>query len=395
MPKRLITFCLLFLISMAAGRERPWLWFLTEADMISRSQLSETALEGSEWPRYDSLGRAFFRLKAPEAKKVVLMSMESYYKVELQKGDNGYWYGVSQPMPLGFHLYRYYVDDSLRMDDCTSLYSGWEGGINAIELPEGHEGNYYRRQDVAHGQLHDFVYYSTVEKRQRHSYVYTPASYEQSVNRRYPVLYLQHGMREDERAWAVQGRVCDIMDNMIASGACKEMIVVLDSGNIGMTYQDYNKLHPEVTWQDYGAEFESIMVEDLIPSVDRTFRTYADSLHRAISGNSLGGRQTLDIVCRHPGLFAYVSTFSGSFHFDVSQLPAVYGGVFSNPGAFNSRVKLFFFGCGSCERMGTKDYCDRLREMGIHTHYYCSEGTAHEWLTWRRCLRELLPLLFK
>lgn len=391
MLKRLLIFCMCFLASGKTNKPRQVI--ITEADIISRSKVSETAREGAQWPRFDDSRRAYFRIEAPEAKEVVVHCMGS--DMLMQQGDKGCWYGVSRPLPEGFHLYRYIVDGEHAVDSESRVYCGWRGGVNGIEIPEGPCGDYYRIQDVPHGRLNDFEYYSSVEQRQRHCYVYTPADYDASGARRYPVLYLQHGMRENERAWAEQGKVGEIMDNLIAERVCRPMIVVLDSGNIGMSLFNYIQEHPKATELDFGADFIPIMTNDLIPSIDSAFRTISDRGHRAMAGTSLGGRQTFEVTLRHPELFAYIGTFSGSFYFGPEQLGMVYDKVFTRPEDFNSKVKVLFLGCGSDEDFGTRAMSDRLTEMGIANTYYCSEGTGHEWLTWRRCLKAFVPLLFR
>ncbi len=393
MLKRLLLFCLCILMSDKVDRETPWTSFITEVDILSRSMVSETAVEGKEWPRYDRGRQGYFRLYAPDASDVVLRCMGS--DIQMHKGAKGYWYGVSRPLPLGFHLYRYVVDGEHALDGSSRVYCGWKGGINAIEIPEGQEGSYYRVQEVPHGRLNDFSYYSTSSGHQRHSFVYTPAGYDRSGGRRYPVLYLQHGMRENEHAWAEQGRLSEIMDNLIAEGLCQPMIVVLDSGNIGMSYFDYSLEHPDVTEYEYVTEFLPIMTQDLIPAVDSAYRTIGSRDHRAMAGTSLGGRQTLDMAIHHPECFSYIGTFSGSFTFSPNQMETVYDRAFTDADRFNSQLKVFFFGCGSEEDYDTDAICERLSDLGIRHQFYCSEGTGHEWLTWRRCLKAFVPLLFK
>ena len=366
---------------------------LTEADIICRTRVVENAAEGEQWPRYANDRCVFFRLEAPDAKEVTIRCMGC--DIGMNKGLDGAWYGVSRPLPLGFHLFRYIVDGEKRIDSLIHTYCGWKGDIHAIEIPEGKEGDYYRDQNVAHGKIEDFEYHSSVENQTRHCYVYTPSDYHREVGRRYPVLYLQHGMREDERAWVEQGHVRQIMDNLIASGACKPMLVVMDSGNIGESLFDFLEEHPDAKEKDFGATFVPILIHDLIPAIDSAFHTIGDSDHRAMAGTSLGGQQTLDATLPHPGFFAYIGTFSGAFNFDAKETRYIYDKIFTRPEIFNQRVKVFFFGCGSREDYGTKDLCDSLNEKGIHNQYYCSEGTGHEWLTWRRCLREFVPLLFR
>ena len=219
--------------------------------------------------------------------------------------------------------------------------------------------------------------------------VYTPAEYETGT-RRYPVLYLQHGMGEDETGWSRQGQLPHIMDNLVARGEAVPMVVVMESGDVKAPFRGGSN---EAGRSDYGATFYKVLLNDLIPMVDRTFRTLSDRDHRAMAGLSWGGHQTFDVVFTHLDLFSYAGAFSGAiFGLDVNQ---TYGGIFSRPAEVNSRLHYLFLGCGSEEDMGTGRLVDDLRRAGVRVDSYVSVGTHHEWLTWRRCLRAFVPHLFK
>ena len=231
-------------------------------------------------------------------------------------------------------------------------------------------------------------YWSESQQQWRHALVYTPAEYEQG-KKKYPVLYLQHGMGEDETGWShpLQGRAGIILDNMIASGECVPMIVVMESGDTQAPFG-----YGGTTYDSYGKSFNEALIADLIPMIDQTFRTKSDRENRAMAGLSWGGRQTWESALPNLDKFSYIGTFSGAlFGMDVKQ---VANGVFQRPD-FNQQVHYLFLGVGTEENFGTQQMVKELQQMGVDAHLYESPGTAHEWLTWRRCLKEFVPHLFK
>ena len=377
------------------------LLFLTLAAVPANAQLSagipenttvsETALWMRQWPRVDSQDRAYFKIYAPNAKEVIADCRE---KVVLTKDKDGYWTGRSNPLDKGFHFYHFLVDGLRVTDINTYTYGGSYGRSSAIEIPEGPEGDYYRPHDVPHGQVRNVVYFSSYENRFRRCNVYTPAEYEKG-DKRYPVLYLQHGMCEDETGWPEQGKANLILDNLIAAGECEPMIVVMDNGNCGINFMEIMQENPSMSREGFGASFGPILLNDIIPTIDKQFRTLTDREHRAMAGLSWGGRQTMDVTLTNLDKFAYIGSFSGAVSLNPSNLEKAYDGVFSDPDAFNSQVKALFIGIGSREGDGARRLSDALKGIGITNTYFESKDTAHEWLTWRRCLREFLPMLFK
>lgn len=222
--------------------------------------------------------------------------------------------------------------------------------------------------------------------------VYTPAEYEKNPKKKYPVLYLQHGMGEDETGWSAQGYMQNIMDNLIAAGKAKPMIVVMESGDVRAGFHPRKGFDVEAERSMFGASFQQVLFKDLIPWVQSTFRCYTDREHRAMAGLSWGGKQTFDATLNHLDMFSYIGTFSGAL-FGVD-LKTCYNGVFSDAKAFNKRVHYLFLGIGSEENFGTQQMHEELQKMGVNSHLYVSPGTHHEWLTWRRCLKEFVPKIF-
>lgn len=366
--------------------------FKPSADIPAGTKVAENALYLREWPRVDNHQRAYFKVYAPDATKVQVDCRKVY---DMVKGENGNWYGHTDSLALGLHFYNFIIDGATVTDINTDTYGGSYGKSSAIEIPEGPEGDYYRPHEVPHGQVRSFVYYSAYEKQYRRANVYTPAEYETSPDKHYPVLYLQHGMCEDETGWPSEGKANFILDNMIAAGECQPMIVVMDKGNCSINFMTLVQEHPEYTREEFGASFTPVLLQDIIPAIDKNFRTIPDKWHRAMAGLSWGGHQTFETVLRHTDTFAYMGSFSGALFIPENQLDKVYDGVFADPKAFNKQIKGFFIGIGSEEGQGAHQLSDALNAKGVKNVYYESPGTAHEWLTWRRCLHQFLPMLWK
>lgn len=365
---------------------------MTEQEVKDRTQAASTNIPGYEYPRLDEEHCAHFRFYAPQAGRLQVDCCGKKY--DMQKDADGFWTVKTDPLVVGFHYY-FLIADGVQMADPSSYtFFGCCRMASGIEVPEGVEGDYYRpQQGVPHGQVRSCTYYSEAKKEFRRCMVYTPAEYETKVKKRYPVLYLQHGMGEDETGWSAQGCMQHIMDNLIASGQCVPMLVVMDSGDVKAPFipRKGKDVNEERTL--YGASFYRVMLEDLIPMIDRTFRTYTDREHRAMAGLSWGGHQTLTTTLPHLDKFSYIGAFSGAiFGLDVK---TCFDGVFADAGKFNKQVHYLFLGCGTEEQFGTRKLAESLRKIGIHVDYYESQGTAHEWLTWRRCLYRFVPHLFK
>lgn len=358
-------------------------------DVPDDARLSETAIDGNDFPRVGSDRRAYFRFSAPDARRVQLDICGRKY--DMRRDTDGRWCAVSEPLAVGFHYYFFIVDGAVVTDPATDTFFGCHRQASGIEIPEGSEGDYYRPQrDVAHGELRSIYYYSASAQTWRHAMVYTPAAYDTDRRRRFPVLYLQHGMGEDETGWSHQGRMQHIMDNLIAAHKAEPMIVVMESGDVRAPFRggDNRQGHSQ-----YGATFYPVLTKDLIPYIDSHFRTRTDRDSRAMAGLSWGGHQTFDVVFSNPDLFAYLGAFSGAiFGLDTA---TAYDGIFTRPDDFNRRFHAFFLAAGSQENFGTERLAGQLREQGINVTYSSSEGTHHEWLTWRRALRDFLPLLFR
>jgi len=371
---------------------------------------AETNVWGAEYPRVDSAGKVEVRIKAPDATKVRL-NFWSGPKVDMVKQPDGFWTVVTPPLVPGLHYYMLNIDGAEVADPGSHAFFGGSKHASAIEVPEP-GADYYAIRAVPHGQVREVWYDSKVTGNWRHALVYLPPGYDEQTKTRYPVFYLQHGGGEDETGWIRQGRANFILDNLIAAGSCKPMIVVMAYGYArragqpapNLTGRPFGSPEAMKAMQDMTAAFEADVTEALIPFVDSTFRTLADRDHRAMAGLSMGGMQTFQVTLNHLDLFSHIGGFSGAagplvLGGQKLDPKTAYGGVFADPAAFAKKVRLLWLGIGTQEpeRMlaGIRGLHASLTEAGIPHVYYESPGTDHEWQTWRRDLKDFAPRLFR
>ncbi|RZL83866.1 MAG: esterase [Sphingomonas sp.] len=379
------------------------------AAMIAPTALAQTAVPavvedfrpstlnqpGQSYPQVNSQGFVRFKITAPEAKSVkVSLGLGGRGGTVLAKAADGSWTGTSEgSLDPGFHYYHLTVDGGTFNDPGTLNFYGstrWESGI---EIPAD-DADFYALKAVPHGRVEQILFPSPSTQTQRRAFVYTPPGYDAGKPTRYPVLYLQHGWGEDETAWSNQGHANLIMDNLIASGRARPFIIV-------MTYGMTNDIRPGSPGGLASFDikpFQTVLVNELIPYVDTHFRTLADQRHRAMAGLSMGGFETKLIAPKNLDTFAYIGLLSGGTMSldDVDKTPG-----------YRERVKLTFVSFGSREldggrtgppggpRVDPRANADALKKAGINSVFYVSPGTGHEFLSWRRSLHEMAPLLFK
>jgi enterochelin esterase family protein len=327
----------------------------------------------------------------------------------MTKQADGFWTIVTPPLVPGLHYYTLVVDGAEFADPGSHSFFGGGKHASAVEVPEP-GSTYYSIQKVPHGQVREVWYDSKVTGSWRHALVYLPPGYDEQTKTRYPVLYLQHGGGEDETGWVRQGRANFILDNLIADGSSKPMIVVMAYGyarRAGQPAPDLSLPRDSAermkAMQDMTAAFEADVKEALIPFVDQTFRTIADREHRAMAGLSMGGMQTFHVTLGNLDLFSHIGGFSGAMRLALGEgkldPKTAYGGVFADPAAFGKKVRLLWLGVGTEEpermREGIRSLHASLTEAGIKHVYVESPGTDHEWQTWRRNLKDFAPRLFR
>jgi enterochelin esterase-like enzyme len=297
----------------------------------------------------------------------------------------------------GFHYYWFVLDGAAVADPSSETFFGYGKQVSGVEVPEP-GADYYAAKDVPHGELRAAWYHSMVTGQPRRAYVYTPSGYDAEATKRYPVLYLQHGAGEDERGWGNQGRMNFILDNLLAAGKATPMIVVMDKGyatRAGASAPAPGARGPGPLG-DFSA-FADVLLKDLVPTIDARYRTLADREHRAMAGLSMGSMQTLQIALTHPDTFAYVGGFSGPV-FGPFEVKTAYNGAFADVQAFNGKTKLLYLSAGTAEGRihdGVQKMHEALDAAGVKHVFAESQGTAHEWQTWRRALNDFAPRLFR
>ncbi|MFC1551171.1 alpha/beta hydrolase-fold protein [Candidatus Latescibacterota bacterium] len=347
---------------------------------------------GREYPQVNSEGRVRFRIEAPDAKSVNV-GLGGRGGTALTKAEDGSWMGTTaQPLDEGFHYYMIIIDGA-RVPDPNTLYfygaSRWGSGI---EVP-AHDREFYALKDVPHGHIRENLYFSKITGAWRRNFVYTPPDYDAKPDERYPVLYIQHGMGEDETGWGVQGKANLILDNLIADNKAVPMIIVIDTG--------YAARQGVSAGRGTGA-YEDVLINEVIPMIDTRFRTVADREHRAMAGLSMGANQTIQITMNNLDVFSHIGGFSGTSNYPSTEVidPATFrNGRYKDGAALNKQIKLFFLSLGTKEPDPFPGSVGAFRAMldsvGIEHVYYESPETAHEWLTWRRSLYQFAPLLFR
>jgi enterochelin esterase-like enzyme len=366
-----------------------------------------TNVPDAQYPRVDSAGRAEFRFKAPDATAVKL-NFWSGPKLDMAKQADGFWTVTTPPLVPGFHYYTIVVDGAEVSDPSSHAFYGGGKDASGIEIPEA-GSTYYLPQDVPHGEVREIWYHSDVTGTWRHALVYTPPGYDEQTKVRYPVLYLQHGAGEDETGWTKQGHANFILDNLIAAGKAKPMMIVMANGNArragsappapGARFgspEMMKAMHEMMT------AFEDDETKVLIPYIDAHFRTIPDREHRAMAGLSMGGMQTFQVTFDHLELFSYIGGFSGAamaFGGQPFDTKTALNGELADPAAFAKKVHLLWIGVGTDEpammHTGIMNLHNALTEAHVQHIFYESPGTSHEWQTWRRDLKDFAPRLFQ
>ena len=359
-----------------------------------------TTQQEKKFPQVNSQGSVRVSLSAPQALKVQLDI--GGVKYDLKKDTSGLWTGESAPQDEGFHYYQLNIDGASAPDPGSLYYYGASRWGSGIEIP-AKDQDFYALKNVAHGQLRETQYFSKTSNSVRRVYIYTPPGYDKD-NKNYSVLYLQHGMGENETGWGNQGRTGLIMDNLIAEGKSLPFIIVMENSSVnfgGIPRVPRPAGAPTAAppapngprpggmgGMNFAAQFERILIDDLIPFVESNFRVIPDQAHRAMAGLSMGGMQTHSIVVANPNLFSHVGMFS-SGTFSPTEIKDI--------DAFKKSVKVVFMSFGGREggsaRIGAA--ADEWNKVGIKGVSYVSPETAHEWQSWRRSLHEFVPLLFK
>lgn len=349
---------------------------LAQTAVLEDFKPSETNQPGQDYPMVNSQGYARFKIVAPAADSArVSLGLGGKGGTKLNKVEDGSWMATTEgPLDEGFHYYNVKIDGGKFNDPGAKNYYGsirWESGI---EIP-AKDKDFYALKNVPHGHVHQILFPSPSTNTSRRAFVYTPPGYEKGKGK-YPVLYLQHGWGEDETAWMNQGKANLIMDNLIAEGKTKPFIIV---NTYGMTNEvKFGKI------REFKIEpFQTVLVDELIPYVDANFRTIAKRESRGMAGLSMGGMETKTITLNKPNVFGYYGLLSGGTYASID---------------FKDKIKpkFIFQSCGSKERPeGIRKSTEELKTAGFNAVSYISEGTAHEFQSWRRAFYQMAPMMFR
>ena len=363
------------------------------AQLVENSQPAVTNISKTSCPCILENLSVAFKIKAPEAKKVQIDLGKMY---DMTKDDQGVWSITTDPQVPGFHYYSLVIDGYKVMDPASETFYGMGRMASAIEIPEK-GADFYEVKDVPHGAIASKYYFSKVTNDWRRLYVYTPAGYDTNTKEKYPVVYIQHGGGEDERGWTVQGKTDIILDNLIAEGKAKPMIVVISNGNVssGKGQGGYSSAGM--------AAFKEEMTKNIVPFIDKNFRTLANVNNRALCGLSMGGGQSFYTGLESLDCFASVGVFSSGIfgginnptgkEFDAEkEIP----GLLSKSHSFNEKLKLFYVSVGEQDPRYeyTKKAVNKFKDSGLKVEFNSFPG-AHEWQVWRKSLRDFASRVFK
>ncbi|ORC88973.1 putative esterase [Trypanosoma theileri] len=333
-----------------------------------------------------SKGTVQVRLRFPKAQTVVIKTPEKEYP--LMKLDDGIWMATFS-LPIGFQYIFILVDDADVISPFLPIGFGYSRPINYIEVPpptKEKESLYYLMQlDINHGTVAHEFFQSKVTGRMEKLLVYLPPSYHLGSDK-YPVLYLQHGHGENENGWVYQGKVNIIADNLIAEGKMREMIIVFGNGMVRVNGKDLDAV-----------KYCDVLVEDVIPFVEKRFRVHADRENRAVAGLSMGSMQASYVSLLHQELFAWVGLFSGFLRFfHLAETKEHLEVLKRDVEGFKKNNRLFFRCMGREDEFFPKFLEDDviLEEIGVTTMRVLYNG-RHVWQVWREAARDFLPLLFK
>lgn len=352
-----------------------------------------------------------FRFKAPKAVRVQLTGdflpvqknakFEAPGIVDLKEGQEGVW-EYTTPEPLKPELYSYsFIVDGLRMNDPANVYLIRDvSTLTNVFIIGGDRADFYKVNPVPHGTVSRIWYDSPALGLERRMTVYTPAGYETS-GKRYPVLYLLHGMGGDEEAWISLGRTAQILDNLIAQGKAKPMIVVMPNGNASQEAAPGESSRgmvpptmqlPKTMEGSYEQAFPEI-----VKFIDKNYRTIKSKSGRAIAGLSMGGFHSLHISKQYPDMFNYIGLFSAAIMPNKEVSSPIYENMEGKLKVqFDKNPALYWIAIGKTDFLykANEEYRKLLDEKGYkYTYYESDEG--HIWKNWRIYLTEFVPMLFR
>ena len=350
---------------------------------------ASTNVRSSKYPQILPDNRVMFRIKAPDAQKIQIDLARKY---DMVKDTGGYWTLTTDSISEGFHYYSLLIDGVAVADPSSETFYGMGRNASGIEIPFPGEG-YYAVKDVPHGDMRSNRYFSRVTNSWRRFLIYTPPGYDANTTEKYPVLYILHGGGEDERGWAAQGKTDLILDNLIAEGKAKPMLVVMPDANLGTGGFSGDGIESSLRM------FEREMKQAIIPFVEKNYRTREDPGGRALAGLSLGGLHTLYTGFNNTNMFSYLGVFSSGWILPMQNktADAQYSFIKTNESTISKNLKSLWIAMGGKEDIAynnCKTMLAKFDEMGIK-YTYSEYAGGHTWPVWRNNLYNFASLIFK
>jgi enterochelin esterase-like enzyme len=352
--------------------------------------------------------RVTFRIVAPKASEVILRGdwMTGGSGEKLTKDDQGLWSVTVGPLTPDFYSYSFSVDGVKTIDPRNATIKQGITSVDSMVFVPGEESSFEDNKPVPHGEIRQVWYRSGTLDMQRRMHVYTPPGYEGGADR-YPVLYLLHGAGDEDSGWSTVGRAGFILDNLLAAGKARPMLVVMPNGSLprpanlpviapGTTTPP----PPEVTAALAAAaeRFNAELLKEILPLVEKNFRVIPDREHRALAGLSMGGGQTLRVVAANPDQFAYVGIWSAGIGRENAEFWEKRNAkFFEQADKVNQWIKVLSVSVGDKDAgalAGSKSLCQVLDKHGIKNRLHISEG-GHTWINWRHYLNDFAPVLFQ
>jgi enterochelin esterase family protein len=346
-------------------------------------------------PRILADKRVVISLYAPKATEVVVSGdfQKQYKPLSLTKNDQGVWSVVIDPLKPDYYTYTLTVDGVRTMDPKNPIIKQGISSLENVMTVPGPETAFEDNTTVPHGEVREVWYQSKSLGMMRRMHVYTPPGYEKGATK-YPVFYLLHGAGDDDSGWNSIGRAGFILDNLLAANKAKPMIVVMPNGSMPMNLTPGSNMNQAMS--DMRTRFSNELLNDVMPTVEKTYRTLTNRENRAIAGLSMGGFQTLDVTLSHPELFNYVGVFSsGFFGNTIDEADTKYAKALQDP-SFNKSKKVFWIEIGKDDFVmdANKKTIALLDKHKIKYQYKETDG-GHTWVNWRQYLHEYAPLLFQ
>jgi enterochelin esterase family protein len=343
--------------------------------------------------------RVTFRIYAPKASAVTVGGdwTGTSGPAKLEKGENGVWSVTVGPLAPDFYSYSFNVDGVKTLDPRNVRIKQGIATLDNLFLVAGEEATFEENKKVPHGDIRQVWYQSATLGDQRRMHIYTPPGYESSSDR-YPVFYLLHGAGDDDSGWSTVGRAGFIIDNLLAEGKVKPMIVVMPNGSLPRPTTPGNPAGPAGEGGPAAAQerFTNELLKEILPFVEKHYRVLPGAENRALAGLSMGGGQTLQVVTSHPNEFAYMGVWSAGMRGNAADFEKRNTAFLEESDKVNKVVKLFSISVGDKDFAfaGSKNLSELLTKHGIKNELHVSGG-GHTWINWRHYLNEFAPRLFR